>query len=219
MAEKSSIGLSDRQLKLVIRKQKEFRGEKIESETLLEEAFKIRHKIFCEQLGWVEPSKENGKEKDRYDKFATHFGVYDGEKLCGYFRLLNSDQEFMLEDEFNELHPGDKAVPGKGSSAEISRLAISSRRKKIKKFVTAMLLYRIIYQWFVKNNKQYCYVVVTEEYLQSLQKVFPFRKIGKINYYQPETATTAAIASLKETNKVLAETSEEFLKWLRTGLK
>jgi N-acyl amino acid synthase of PEP-CTERM/exosortase system len=41
------------------------------TEGLVKEAQKIRHEVYCKELGW-EPENRDGLEKDSYDAYSLH---------------------------------------------------------------------------------------------------------------------------------------------------
>lgn len=114
------------------------------TEGLIEEAQRIRHAVYCEELGW-EPISADGMEKDHYDQHAIHCllrSVTRG-SFVGCIRLvLPSDDGVSLGLPFqkacagklNEGHP-DPVALANGEIAEVSRLAISQdfRRRKNEK--------------------------------------------------------------------------------------
>src|SRR6266566_1733563 len=79
----------------------------IECENDRLKAFRLRHRIFSEMLGWV-PANPSGLEIDRYDHSAKMVGLFsDTGEIAGLVRLVTSDQPYMLETEFADL-----LVPG-----------------------------------------------------------------------------------------------------------
>jgi acyl-homoserine lactone synthase len=60
---------------------------------LLEEAYRLRHRVFVEERGWTALARPDGLERDGWDEAgeSVHFlNVEEGE-LTGYARLLPSD--------------------------------------------------------------------------------------------------------------------------------
>ena len=60
------------------------------------QAYRLRHKVFCEELGWV-PRSGRMMEVDRYDRHAVFIGVFNesNDRLVAFFSCwgLASNQE------------------------------------------------------------------------------------------------------------------------------
>src|SRR5208283_1139778 len=87
----------------------------------LAKAYKLRHQIFAEQLSWV-PRTKNKLEIDKYDCYSIHFGVFDKGELVAYLRLIMSENQFMIENEFIGLISRDHTIRKFHDTAEVSRL-------------------------------------------------------------------------------------------------
>jgi len=75
----------------------------LESKKEREQAYMLRHEIFCCELKWVN-KKDDGREVDAYDNNSILLGVFDERKeLIGIARLIFSYMPMMLEREFSEL--------------------------------------------------------------------------------------------------------------------
>lgn len=113
------------------------------SNTLKEEAFRIRHNVYCEELAF-EDIKEGGQEKDEFDEQSIFSlikhkptGIYTS--CVRVVRIEAEDQllpieKFCLDSITNkELHPRNF---DRSEIAEISRLAVKSdfRRRQTDKF-------------------------------------------------------------------------------------
>jgi N-acyl amino acid synthase of PEP-CTERM/exosortase system len=113
-----------------------------DTKKLRQEAFKIRHKVYCEEMAWL-PTNKNQMETDEYDDCAYHCllqhrrsGVFSG---C--IRLVippANNPNFKLPFEKNSQHCLRKqvldtdALP-RGSFGEVSRLAVlPSFRQRVK---------------------------------------------------------------------------------------
>lgn len=182
----------------------------------LEKAYQFRYKVFCEELKWLPINKEK-KEMDRYDRCSIHFGVFDKKnKLIGYGRFILSKNNFMLEKEFKELVPNHIII--KKNAVEVSRVAIDNSLRNMSNFknnynTPFLLLLKIMYQWSVKNKIRYWYITIKPDFLKSLQKLFPWKQIGKIKYYQPKVATTAAMLDLKEAENFVFRNNRKLFEW------
>lgn len=90
---------------------------------ILKGIYGLRHKVFCDQLGWVEPNPEQ-QEMDAYDALPPiHIAYLNPEqKLCGCFRLKPTTGPYMLKDVFPML-VGRNELPSDPTIYEISRFA------------------------------------------------------------------------------------------------
>jgi acyl homoserine lactone synthase len=67
------------------------------------QAYRLRHRVFCEELGWV-PINSASLEIDKYDQHAIFIGVFDDRhKLTAFSRLISPGTTFMIEKEFSSL--------------------------------------------------------------------------------------------------------------------
>lgn len=74
----------------------------------LEEAQRIRFKVFAEEMGAALPSAAEGLDRDRFDAYCEHLLVRDGEnnKVVGTYRIMPPEQAlaaggFYSETEFD----------------------------------------------------------------------------------------------------------------------
>lgn len=100
---------------------------------LREEAFKIRHDVYCEELGW-EGLKANGFETDEYDNYSYHVvlkhnasGTYAGSVRivippAAHPQLHTPFEDHCLSSLKPDLVSMDKYP--KGSFGEVSRIAV-----------------------------------------------------------------------------------------------
>jgi len=114
------------------------------TEKLVEEAQRIRHQVYCEELGW-EPVKEDRLERDYYDQYSLHclLRSVSRESFVGCIRLvLPTDDGIglglpMQKSCGDKLYPGhpDPVALANREVAEVSRLAITSdfRRRRHEK--------------------------------------------------------------------------------------
>lgn len=109
---------------------------KISGPEELEDVFRLRYKVYCEEWGFEKPEDHPGAvERDEFDQHSIHF-VAANEHIIGTVRIiLNSDKGFPLMQHSRvdaDLSSLDWAKVG-----EISRLAISKdyRRRTEDRFI------------------------------------------------------------------------------------
>ncbi len=142
----------------------------VETDEEHDQAFRLRHAVYCEQLGWV-PVCPDGRERDRYDPGSTTLGVFaDHGQLLGLVRLIPPERPFMLENDFRALlRPGYRLRKGP-DTAEITRLTTLSRaRRPSGASPIASLLYKAIYRWSRACEVRYLYAVVETRFLEHLR--------------------------------------------------
>ena len=93
------------------------------------QAYRLRHSVFSEELGWV-PRSASQMEKDEYDSHAIPIGIIDAQNtMLAFSRLVLPNRTFMIEKEFSCLVRSDHRVRKEGDTAEVSRLCVSSEAR------------------------------------------------------------------------------------------
>jgi len=185
------------------------------------QAYYLRHRIFCQELAWVQPSADY-LEIDRYDKNAVFFGVFDkfSHKLLAFLRLIIPEGVFMLEQEFSLLVEPNYIIRKKSDTVEVSRLCVApeARDKKIIGsfgiYNISMFLYKGVYQWCIKNHVRYLYLVVEHKIYRLLRiRGFPCKMIGKPIQMDNGVVTVAAIMDWREFETLNTQKQPEIIKW------
>lgn len=107
----------------------------VNEQELKQEVYKIRHKVYCEELGWEE-TKQSGSETDQYDEFSYYCllkhkrsGAYAGTIRMIIPPVDAPRTKLPLEDNciegLTEIELAPK-IQTKGSYSEISRLCVTS---------------------------------------------------------------------------------------------
>ena len=90
----------------------------------LNKAYKLRHKVFCEELAWV-PTNDFGLESDEFDVNAKIICVEDAHgQVVGTNRLVDSDFDWISEKCFPQTITGNIMDVKNESIVESSRIAI-----------------------------------------------------------------------------------------------
>jgi acyl-homoserine lactone synthase len=77
----------------------------------MEQAYRLRHQVFVEEMGWTELAKPDGREIDQFDdKHAVHLLYAEQGKVLGYQRMLPSTRPHLLSDVMPELCEGQRPV-------------------------------------------------------------------------------------------------------------
>ena len=185
--------LTDRVFSVLKKYENKLEDRFLTSEKEMLEAYKLRYKSFCLSLKWL-PKNEEKLETDSYDEKAVHIGVYSNKKLITYCRIITNTDQFMINKEFEGLLDISQL---KDNSMELSRLSSSDNVNSFKKFTALLLMYRKLYGFMISKNLRYCYIVVTKQYLKTIKKIFPFKKVGQVRRYDSDNLTVAAVLDLR----------------------
>lgn len=113
--------------------QRDFQLKLAESESEKQQTFRLRHQVYCEELGF-EPTNEVELEIDRYDQRSAHYLLRhrQSNQLAGTMRMItcNSAEEILpvsryFEDRFNRPELQPSAFPAQ-TICELSRLALAA---------------------------------------------------------------------------------------------
>lgn len=115
---------------------------------MLEKVFRIRHQVYCEELGF-EPNRENQLEQDEFDKNSIHCLLLHkpSQSYVGCVRLVLADSHAPDESGFPFEQVCGSAVrwefdqaagTGRKRYGEISRLAISANFRRPRNFVAPL---------------------------------------------------------------------------------
>ena len=172
----------------------------------LEKAYRLRHRIFSGELGWV-AAQEDSLEFDRYDcKDTVNFGVFDCEgDLKAYLRLIPTIRPSMLEEIFSFLIGPAHEFRKDGRTAEISRLCVAPEARKdsvsgnFGAHHVSMLLYKGVYNWCLQNGVRSLYLVVEEKVYRLLNaKGFPCELLGEGREMPDGVKAVAALMDWRE---------------------
>lgn len=197
----------------------EFLVKTLKDESDLQQAYRLRHRVFAETLRWVPPT-EDGKEMDMYDLWGVTVGLfgYDG-TLLGMARLLPPSGKFMLENEFGALLHKGYAIRKAPDTAEITRLAVNPDIRDAKLSSRIMLgVLKGIYQWAVENEIRYYYLEVEHRFLRALRMLgFPCEPVGPVVKLPPaEVGAVAAIYDMVRFDEENMQKRPDFLEWIST---
>ena len=104
------------------------------------EVFRLRHKVYCEELNF-EPPRPSGLEQDDFDRRALHCSLADSQsgEIAGTVRLIHCQQEpgqLPIEKYFAGRFTAPQLTPScfpRQHVCEISRLAVAAQfRRRVK---------------------------------------------------------------------------------------
>ncbi len=77
----------------------------------MEQAYRLRHAVFVDEMGWTDLRRPDGREIDQFDDGrAVHMLYLEGDRLLGYQRMLPSTRPHLLSDVLPHLCDGDFPV-------------------------------------------------------------------------------------------------------------
>jgi N-acyl-L-homoserine lactone synthetase len=184
----------------------------------------LRYDHFVRERKWVEGSSLfPGQETDRYDAHCHHLGVFLGERLVSYLRMLPWTPEvgFMLDCEFRELlSEPDRENLLRAGSVEVSRLAVRDDPDALfpprGRREATDLLFKLLYRVSLAHGYARLYVEVERRWLVAFRRRLPFREFGVPHVFPDGTETVAAYADLAGLEEWLGQRSPEKLLWYRS---
>lgn len=180
----------------------------------LDEIYKIRYKVYCEEYHYLE--KENypdNREFDEFDTNSVHLVVrHKSGELAATARLILGSNDglpifkhFDLDIEISE--------ESKKNSAEVSRLIVARhfRRRHL-----LMVLVKGLYLLAKKKNINDVFCVLDDRLIPNLNELgIPITKIGKSRIYQGVTAPY--LIHVNEIEELMRDRNKSLLKFLTNG--
>ncbi len=187
------------------------------------QAYRLRHRIFCEELGWL-PRSRSLLETDEYDKYTTSLGIFDRQHvLVACTRVASPGTPFMIEKEFSSLIDPLHKIRKENDIAEVSRSCVAPEARRLSVYGTfgacrvSMLIYKVAYQWCSVNNIRYVYTVVEPRLYRALRaQGFQMQLVGAPVTMPDGCVAMAAIIDWQEFVSVNASKRPEFAKWFAT---
>lgn len=178
----------------------------------LNEMFRLRHQVYCEEKEWFPPSNNNdGLEQDRYDEISAHFSARDRTgQLIGCARLIPYTEELNLQI---ASHPNAGMIENFHNSAEISRL-VSQKGHRFG--VIALGLIRMIFQRVTRPvaGLRFLYIGVDQRFFTVLRSLgFDFQGIGSPAMFHGDPLILARI-NVGEMDASVRNGNERFHAWL-----
>jgi acyl-homoserine lactone synthase len=80
-------------------------------EAEMEQAWRLRHRVFVEEMGWADLKREDGREIDQFDdEHAVHMMYIVEGKVLGYQRMLPSTRPHLLSEVLPQLCEEERPV-------------------------------------------------------------------------------------------------------------
>ncbi len=189
-----------------------------DNDQMLDRVFRLRAEVFARELGWVEyPS--DGRERDRADAHALHFGLYAGEDdrapLAAYARVLVPPVPLMLQREFVRLLDGQALDHDPGDSFEVSRFAVHPEWRGWRDHAHHSAfdyMGRAVVLWARRTRKSLCLSVCEDRHVAALCRCWlAFERFGRVVEYQPGVRACAVRVDLERAaDRMYTERSRDF---------
>jgi acyl-homoserine lactone synthase len=77
----------------------------------MNDAFRLRHRVFVEEKGWTDLRRDDGLETDRFDdEHAVHMLYLEAGRVIGYQRMLPTTRPHLLSEVMPELCDGQRPI-------------------------------------------------------------------------------------------------------------
>jgi acyl-homoserine lactone synthase len=119
----------------------------------MEQAYRLRHAVFVEDMGWENLRRPDGREIDQFDDGrALHMLYLEGEKLVGYQRMLPSTRPHLLSEVLPQLCDGD--LPRGPHIWEWTRYCVTREHRDRGRILSPAgnLLLSAIVEWGLENG-------------------------------------------------------------------
>lgn len=181
-----------------------------------EEALRLRHDVFREELKWVPPSPD-GLDLDEYDRYAQGIGIFEEKAgLLGHVRLINAPDPFMIEKDFAKLLPKDDSFKKTAGMAESTRICVKkeARTDTHLSMTLAHLLYKAMYHWSLSNGIKTLITIVEKRYYVLLKRSrFPFKQVGEFDMMGEGVLSGIISLDWREFDEVISAKRPEFFEW------
>lgn len=199
----------------------------------LDAAFHLRHLVFARELGWV-PAGPDGRERDRCDAAAHHFGVFASAAaatesapsatpaLVGYARVLLPEQVLMLQCEFAALLAGHRLDVDARRTFEVSRFMVHPQyrgRLGADRRGVVEHLARAVVRWAAQHSRSEWLSVCEVRHVRALRmRGLPFTRFGQVVEYQPGVYACATRLALPQAADQLRVLRPRDYAWYTEGI-
>lgn len=153
----------------------------VESDSEKEIAYRLRYRVFAQDLGWIPPS-QNCLDIDGYDDYSVMLGSYNKNtgELQSVIRITRGPHRFMSDDIFSECF-GTHKIHRDRNSIDVTRLSLNNYRGCVTKTTlkSIKLLFHGVYAWCNDHDVDFIYMVTHESLFQYIVRVgWKFKMMG-----------------------------------------
>lgn len=186
-------------------------------------AYRLRHKIFVDELGWVAP-QTGGLEIDSYDgNGMVPLGLFDQTgRLIAHLRITLPQRTFMMEREFTALI--ETPIRKTNGTVEVSRVCTEADTRTTRiitpfgKIYVSMLLYKGLYHWCYQNYiNDMCMVIENKLFRLLRMSGFPCKKMGKPTIMPDGVSAVAVRVDWREFESINQKNKPQLLDWFNNG--
>jgi acyl-homoserine lactone synthase len=119
----------------------------------MEQALRLRHKVFVDEMKWEDLRKEDERETDQFDdEHAIHMFAMEGETVIGYQRMLPTTRPHLLSHVMPELCETEN--PKGPNIWEWTRFCVENTRRERGRALspTANHLVSAIVEWGLRSG-------------------------------------------------------------------
>jgi N-acyl-L-homoserine lactone synthetase len=143
----------------------------------LDQVYRLRFKIYCEELGFLSVSEyPEKKEKDIWDNRSITIVAKMGSKVVGALRIIDASSDGIPSDKY---FPLNNYIPTFSKYAEISRFIIE---KEFRKGFVGIGLIRELIIYGIEHNYDY-YIITNSVIHENRYKKLGFYKVSKPYVY------------------------------------
>lgn len=164
----------------------DFRFYIADDEKEIEDIYRLRYKVYCEEYGYIDKSKyPDGLEKDKFDKHSSYLVIRDKhDEVAATVRIIHySIDGFPIQEHFKfnlDINKIDRE-----HLVEISRLIVAKKYRR-KQLIVFLLKGLSVYAINKKVSHAFC--VIDEKLYPMLHKLsVPVQIIGEKQLYQGVT--------------------------------
>lgn len=165
----------------------------VESDSEKEVAYRLRHRIFAEDFGWISAS-QNRLDIDIYDDFSVMLGSYDKNTsvVQSLIRITRGPHRFMSDDIFSECF-GLHKIRREYDSIDVTRLSLNTHNGHVTKSTlkSMKLLFHGLNIWCAYHGVRFIYMVTSESLFRYIVHIgWTFEIMGPPVVFPPANVKT-----------------------------
>lgn len=145
----------------------------VESDSEKEVAYRLRHQVFAQDLGWI-PLSENCLDIDEYDESSVMLGAYDKstDELQALIRVTRGPNRFMSDDIFRECF-GSHMIRRDRESIDLTRLSLTVHDGRVTKSTLKhmKMLFCGLRVWCDSHDVRFVYMVTHESLFHYIVRI------------------------------------------------
>ena len=191
--------------------------KRVEDPEELNALFRLRYKMYCEELHWLDAANyPEGIEKDEYDQYSLHYGVFKGRDAIGTVRLI---PENPCGFPIINVVGGGIISSGERKTVEVSRLLVD-KASNLTKYNTITIVIALIKQVYFDGKYKSGvtdWFAALDVYVYRLIRMigFKFKPLGVPKIYMG-SKTVPAYITTREADEYLLNRNKSFYDYLNS---